>query len=158
MDSGFLGPQFATMLVLGLLVGALGVVLVGGALLRWSVRWVGGFAPGYWRSCLAVLLACVAGVVVQVALAVALRSALGLGGMMPGPLVSVALALVGMGVMVAVTAAAVRVLLHRPDATPLSFARSAGAAASFIALGTALYVVVIGALILGIGGVPGVSR
>jgi hypothetical protein len=133
-------------------------VLVGGALLRLSVRWIGGFAPGYWRSCLAVLLAFVVGVGVQVVLAVVLRSALGLGGMMPGPLVSIALALVGMAVTVAATAGAAHLLLRRPDGSQLGLARAAGAAALFVVLGTVLYVVLLGALFLLAGGVPGVSR
>ena len=158
MDSGFLGPQFAVAAVIGLVVGALLVVLVGGLLLRLAVRWVGGFAPGYWRSCLAVLLACVAGVGVQVVLAMALRATLQFDGMMPGPLVSVGLGLAGLAVMVAAIAAAARLLLRGPDGERLSIGRATGAAVLFVVLGTVLYVVVVGAMLLLIGGVLGVSR
>jgi hypothetical protein len=158
VDSGFLGPQFAVTFVSGLLVGALAMVLVGGALLKLSVRWVGGYSPGYWRSCLAVLVACIVGVVAQVLLALVVRAAPGFDAMMPGMPVSIALALAGMAVLVAAATAAVRLLLRKPDGTRLALPRAAGAAALFVALGTALYVVVLGILILAVGGVPDVSR
>ena len=159
MDSGFLGPQFAAMIVIGLVVGALLLVFVGGALLRLAVRWVGGFAPGYWRSCLAVLAASMASFALQVGLGfLVMRVLLGSDGMLPGGPLSILLAAAGAVISMFVTAGAVHLLLRRPDGSALSIARSLGAAALAIVLGIVLYVVCVAALILIVGGVPGLSR
>ena len=159
MDSGFLGPQFAAMVVIGLIVGALLLVFVGGALLRLCVRWVGGFTPGYWRSCLAVLVASLASFALQFALGfLVMRVALGSDGMLPGGPLSILLAVGGMAISAFAAAVAVHVFLRRPDGSALSFGRSFGAAALGLVLGTVLYLACAAALVVLVGGVPGVSR
>jgi hypothetical protein len=159
MDSGFLGPQFAAMIVIGLVVGAMLLVFVGGAVLRLSVRWVGGFAPGYWRSCLAVLVASIASFALQMGLGfVVMRVLIGSDGMLPGGPLSYLLAAAGTAISAFVTAAAVHLLLRRQDGSALSITRSLGAAMLAIVLGIALYVACAIALILVVGGVPGLAH
>lgn len=67
--------------LVGVLVGTalafVVLVLIGGLFLRWSVRAVQGFSPGYGRSVLTVAVASIVGIVVSVIL-VAVASAAGM--------------------------------------------------------------------------------
>jgi hypothetical protein len=59
---------------------------------------------------------------------------------------------------VAIVAALAQWLVRRPDGSALGFDRAAVVAGVYVGLCFALYVVVVGACLLLVGGVPGVSR
>ena len=161
MDAGFLGPGFATALLLGLAIGIVLAVTLGGALLMFTVKLREGFAPGYGRSCGVVALSGVLGMVATFFIG-GLFSLVRLGGVsldggygwMPGLLASG----IGFVVSVLVTAAVVQLLVKRPDGATLSFARALAVAAIYLAMALALYAACVFALLLVLGGVPGVSR
>jgi hypothetical protein len=152
MESAWGGVGMVTLV--GLAVGLALTVVVGGALLMLAVRWIGGFRPGYARSCGVALLGLVLGTLLQLALAYLVRATVMpyLGG---GLALSVVLLFAGIAISVGVTAVLVRVLLPKPDGSLLSLGRALGASAVAGAMGLAIYALVVGVMLAMVGGLGG---
>jgi hypothetical protein len=163
MDSGYFGAGMLAGLLVGLLVACVVGTLVGGGLLQLAVRWVEKFTPGYGRACLVAFLAMLLGAVANLGAAVLLRMGMAgtgwvAGANLPGAGLMLVATLAGLALGVAVVAVLLQGLVRRPDGSALGFDRAAIVAAVYVGLCFALYVVVVGACLLLVGGVPGMSR
>jgi hypothetical protein len=161
MDVG-VSQGVATALLLGLAVGVLLLVALGGALLRWAVRRVAGFAPRYWLSCATFFAAMLASVAIQWALSFALllvvfRTA-ATGWPAPGMALRMVAILAGFAIAIFALAGASALTLRAPGGARLPFAHALAAAAICICVGTVVYLLGIAAIVLVAGGVPGVMR
>jgi hypothetical protein len=163
MDSGYFGAGVLVGLLVGLLVACVIGTLVGGWLLRLSVQWMEQFTPGYGRTCLVAFLSMLLGGIANVVAAVLLRMGMAgtgwvAGANLPGAGLMIVATLFGLALGVAIVAALAQWLVRRPDGSALGFDRAAVVAGVYVGLCFALYVVVVGACLLLVGGVPGVSR
>jgi hypothetical protein len=163
MDSGYFSAGVIVGLLVGIVVAFVIGVLVGGLLLRLAVQWVEKFTPGYGRTCLVAFLSMLLGGVANVAAAVLLRMGMAgtgwvTGANLPGAGLMIVATLAGLALGVAIVAGLAQVLVRRPDGSALGFDRAVVVAAVYVGLGFVLYVIVVGACLLLVGGVPGVSR
>ena len=163
MDSGYFGAGVLAGLLVGVLLGCVIGTLVGGWLLRLAVQWMEKFTPGYGRACLVAFLAMLLGAVANLGAGVLLRMGMAgtgwvAGANLPGAGLMIVATLAGLALGIAIVAALLQVLVRRPNGSALGFERAARVAAVYVGLGFALYVVVVGACLLLVGGVPGVSR
>lgn len=138
---------FAVMLVLGLLLG--------GLVLKFTVRMLQSFSPSYGKSVLVVFLAGVAGFVVNIALSMAMgvgNSAMMTGGneaamagAMAGALGAMAISLVA---SLFITAFFVNLMIKRPDGQAIGFGRSC--LVSLLYLVVMVVIAVIASVVLGL--------
>lgn len=153
-----IGEGFVTGLLIMLAIGIAVSVAIGGVLLRLSVKWVAGFAPSWGRSFVGAFAGVMAALLVNGAIGSVVPLLLGFGGYVTrGPLLW-AMVLVAFVLGLLVIAAAVMVLIPRPNGDSLGFGVAMRVAGVFAALCVGLYVVAAGLSILVLGGVPGVSR
>jgi hypothetical protein len=160
MDVG-LTQGFATALLLGFAVGLLLLVALGGALLRLAVRWLAGFTPRYWVSCATFLGAMLASVAIQFVLSYAMLFALRIGvfgALAPGFMLRMLTILAAFVITTFALAGASTLTLRAPDGRRLSFGFALAASAICVAVGTVVYLLAVAAIVLAVGGVPGVSR
>jgi len=129
MEMAFVGGM-----LFGAVIAALVGLLVAGLVLKFSVRLVAGFSPGYWRAVLAVLLAAIAGFVVNIVAMGALGVGANMAALGPNPDPSVAMAAMGgawLGAMaismvasLLLNALFINWLLKHPDGRSIGFGRS----------------------------------
>jgi len=137
MDMAFVGGMLFGALI-ALVIG----LLVAGLVLKFSVRLVAGFSPGYWRAVLVVLLAGIAGFLVNFAAMSVLGVGSGMAAMGPDPDPSVLMAAMGgawLGAMaismvagLLLYGAFIHWLLKRPDGGSIGFGRSVLAALLYL--------------------------
>lgn len=128
-------------------------VLIGGLFLRWSVRMLQDFSPGYGRSLLVVLAATLSGLLVAVVLSLMLGlgdpSAMAALGANPDPdvlaemmrkqaLVSLVNFVLGIGL----TALFVHLMIRQPDGSAIGFGRALLVALVYLLMAIALMVLV----------------
>jgi hypothetical protein len=137
MDMAFVG---------GMLFGAVIAVVIGllvaGLVLKFSVRLVAGFSPGYGRSVLVVLLAGIVGFIVNIVAMSVLGVGANMASMGPNPDPSVMMAAMGgawLGAMAISMVAGLLLygffinwLLKRPDGGSIGFGRSVLAALLYL--------------------------
>jgi hypothetical protein len=137
MDMAFVG---------GMLFGAVIAVVIGllvaGLVLKFSVRLVAGFSPGYWRAVLVVLLAGIVGFIVNIVAMSLLGVGSSMAAMGPNPDPSVVMAAMGgawLGAMAISMIAGLLLygffinwLLKQPDGGSIGFGRSVLAALLYL--------------------------
>ncbi len=143
-------------MILGVLaVAMLGSLLIGGLVLKFTVRLLQGFSPGYGKSVLVVFLAMVVGFIVNILLSVVM----GVGGnaaMMGGDEAALAGAMAAqLGVMAIslvgslfITAFFVNLLIKQPDGQAIGFGRSCLVSLLYLVVMVVLVIVV--SLVLGV--------
>ena len=143
-------------MILGVLaVAMLGSLLIGGLVLKFTVRLLQGFSPGYGKSVLVVFLAMVVGFIVNILLSVVM----GVGGnaaMMRGDEAALAGAMAAqLGVMAIslvgslfITAFFVNLLIKQPDGQAIGFGRSCLVSLLYLVVMVVLVIVV--SLVLGV--------
>ena len=152
------------MLVMFLVFAVVGL-LVAAFILKLSVRFVGGFSPGYLRSLGAVVVAAILGFIVNLVLTMVF----GIGGGMMGAgdpeaaaaaMAGTGMAVMGLGFLVGffINAFCVNWIIKRPDGSAIGFGRSLLVVLVYMIILVVLAViasVVIGMLGLGAAGLAG---
>lgn len=138
---------FAVMCVAGLLIG--------GLVLKFTVRLLQGFSPGYGKSVLVVFLAMVAGFVLNVILSMVMgvgSNAALMGGdeaaMAGAMMASLGLMAVSLVASLFITAAFVNLLIKQPDGQAIGFGRSCLIALLYLVVMVVL--VIVASLVLGV--------
>lgn len=154
---GMILVVFAVMMVLGLLVG--------GLVLKFSVRLLQGFSPGYGKSILVVFLAGVAGAIINIVLTMVMGVGAGMGdppamgneAAMAGAMVA-SLGVLAVSLLAAlfITAFFINLLIKSPDGQAIGFGRSCLVSLLYLVAMVVLGIVV--GIVLGIiAGVMGVG-
>lgn len=161
MDSAYFNPGTIVGFLVAGLLAAIVALLVSALLLRLAVRLVEGFAPPYARCVLVAFLAALLGGIVNVAISSVLPVGATLFGFEPRTGMPALVAIAGLvGIAIAIGAGMVMVLalVRRPEGAPLPLERAFRIAAVHVGMELVLYGVLVFALVLVLGGVPGVSR
>ncbi len=151
----------AVMFVLGLLVG--------GLVLKYSVRLLQGFSPGYGKSVLVVFLAGVVGFIVQIVLSMVMGVGAGMGD--PAAMAGTEAAMAGMmmaslGVMFGsllamlfITALIINLMIKAPDGRAIGYGRSCLISLLYLVAMVVLGIVaaIVMGIILGVMGIGAAS-
>ncbi len=149
---GMLVVVFGVMLVVGLLVG--------GLVLKFTVRLLQSFSPGYGKSVLVVFLAGVAGFVVNIALSMVMgvgSSAMMAGGDEAAMASAMAASLGAMAISLVaslfITALFVNLLIKQPDGQAIGFGRSCLVSLLYLVVMVVLAIIasVVLGLVIGLG-------
>lgn len=149
---GMLVLVFGVMLVVGLLVG--------GLVLKFTVRLLQSFSPGYGKSVLVVFLAGVAGFVVNIALSMVMgvgSSAMMAGGDEAAMASAMAASLGAMAISLVaslfITALFVNLLIKQPDGQAIGFGRSCLVSLLYLVVMVVLAIIasVVLGLVIGLG-------
>jgi len=151
-----LGGVVLVVLALVVVVG----VLIGGLVLKFTVRMLQSFSPGYGKSVLVVLLAGVAGLVVNVVLSMAMgvgNSAMMAGGdqaaMAGAMMASLGATAISLVASLFITAFFVNLLIKQPDGQAIGFGRSCLVSLLYLLVMVVLTIIVsvVLALVIGLG-------
>ena len=143
-------------MILGVLaVAMLGSLLIGGLVLKFTVRLLQGFSPGYGKSVLVVFLAGVAGFIVNIVLSMAMgvgSNAAMMGGDEAAMASAMAASLGAMAISLVlslfITAFFVNLMIKQPDGQAIGFGRSCLVALLYLVVMVVLGIVV--SLVLGV--------
>ncbi|HQZ32507.1 MAG TPA: hypothetical protein PLG89_11670 [Arenimonas sp.] len=152
---------FGGMILVAMLVMGVAGLLIGGLVLKFTVRLLQGFSPGYGKSVLVVFLAMVAGFVVNIVLTMVMGVGSNAAAMAGGDEAAMAgammasLGLMGISLLASlfITALFVNLLIKQPDGQAIGYGRSCLVSLLYLVVMVVLAIIasVVLGLVIGLG-------